>query len=151
MFVQEGSDASSDTALLRAARDARVEIETVSKHDLNVLTGSPPRPHNGVVLDASALTPTPIDQLPRWDPGVSAAGSSAPAPVWLALDEVVDPQNLGAFCYRAGPRTTASARRAPNLVDVSRRAFIPLRQAGPSVSIPTHAPRRLATPPLTRP
>ena len=65
MFVQEGSDASGDATLLRAARDARVEIETVSKHDLNVLTGSPPRPHNGVVLDASALTPTPIDQLPR--------------------------------------------------------------------------------------
>lgn len=101
MFVQEGSDASGDAALLRAARDARVEIETVSKHDLNVLTGSPPRPHNGVVLDASALTPTPIDQLPRWVHGEGSSTVKGPAPVWLALDEVVDPQNLGAVLRSA--------------------------------------------------
>ena len=52
------------------------------------------RPHNGVVLDASPLTPTPADSLPAWD------GVGAP-PLWLALDEVVDPQNFGAVLRSA--------------------------------------------------
>jgi 21S rRNA (GM2251-2'-O)-methyltransferase len=94
MWVQEGSDASSDPSLLNAAADLNLTVETVSKHDLNMLTGSPPRPHNGVVVDASPLDTVPCDSLPAWD------GQGAP-PLWLALDEVVDPQNLGAIIRSA--------------------------------------------------
>jgi|AntAceMinimDraft_1070359.scaffolds.fasta_scaffold57850_1 21S rRNA (GM2251-2'-O)-methyltransferase len=42
MWVQEGSDASFDSSLLTAAKNLDVAVETVSKHDLNMLTGSPP-------------------------------------------------------------------------------------------------------------
>lgn len=94
VWVQEGSDASDDASLLSAAEALDLKIERVSKHDLNMLTGNPPRPHNGVVVDASPLEPVPMDSLPSWD------GSGAP-PLWLALDEVVDPQNLGAVLRSA--------------------------------------------------
>ena len=50
--------------------------------------------HQGVVLDAEALDVPLLDDLPRWD------GQGLP-PVWLALDEIVDPQNLGAMLRSA--------------------------------------------------
>ena len=92
VWVQEGSDAASDQSLLRAVDALGLAVERVSKHDMNMLTNS--RPHNGVVIDASRLDPTPIDSLPAWD------GAGVP-PLWLALDEVVDPQNLGAIIRSA--------------------------------------------------
>ena len=33
----------------------------------DTLTGNPPRPHNGVVVDASPLEPVPLDSLPSWN------------------------------------------------------------------------------------
>ena len=96
-WVQDGSDAASDPVLRAAAANLGLELEPVSKHDLNMLVGGGAtgiRPHNGVVLDASPLTPTPADSLPGWD------GVGAP-PLWLALDEVVDPQNFGAVLRSA--------------------------------------------------
>ena len=96
-WVQDGSDAASDPILRAAAANLGLELEPVSKHDLNMLVGGGTtgiRPHNGVVLDASPLTPTPADSLHAWD------GVGAP-PLWLALDEVVDPQNFGAVLRSA--------------------------------------------------
>jgi 21S rRNA (GM2251-2'-O)-methyltransferase len=107
VFAQEGCDFFRKDARLRqrVTDELRLEIEVVSKHDLNMLTAAPSsnggfktvggvRPHNGVALDASPLAPVPIDALPGWD------GVGSP-PVWLALDEVVDPQNLGAIVRTA--------------------------------------------------
>ena len=102
VFVQENGDFfAKHPGLLNVVKDdLGVPIETVSKHDLNMLLatpgsgGSAGRPHNGVALDASPLASTPVDRLPAWD------GGGAP-PVWLALDEVVDPQNLGAMLRTA--------------------------------------------------
>ena len=106
VFAQEGCDFFRRDARLRerVTEELRLEIEIVSKHDLNMLTAAPSvngktigggvRPHNGVALDASPLSPTPIDALPKWNGGGSP-------PVWLALDEVVDPQNLGAIVRTA--------------------------------------------------
>jgi hypothetical protein len=59
----------------------------VSKHELNLLTEN--RPHQGLVLDATPLEFEPLTVLPTPD--------LAKPPVWLALDEVTDPQNLGAI------------------------------------------------------
>ena len=71
-----------------------ISIKTVSKHDLNILTQN--RPHQGVVLDASPLECEKMDVMPtvegNWD---------ARIPVWLCLDEVTDPQNLGAMLRSA--------------------------------------------------
>ena len=113
VWIQEGSDASRDVALLKAVEARGITPEYASKHDLNMLVGGDGRrPHNGVVADASPLTPTPIDSLPmpaEWASvgGMGGSGSSTDdnnqsrrpttdPPVWLALDEIVDPQNLGA-------------------------------------------------------
>ena len=116
VWIQEGSDASRDRALLKAVQARGITPEYASKHDLNMLVGGDGRrPHNGVVADASPLTPTPIDSLPlpaEWATDRAGDGSgssvdenqsrpSTSPPVWLALDEIVDPQNLGAVLRSA--------------------------------------------------
>ncbi|KAL0315700.1 UNVERIFIED_CONTAM: rRNA methyltransferase 1, mitochondrial [Sesamum radiatum] len=53
------------------------------------------RPHQGLVLDASPLEMVGIKEL---EP-VSVEGEKGP--LWLALDEVTDPQNLGAIIRSA--------------------------------------------------
>ena len=120
VWIQEGSDASRDRALLKAVEARGITPEYASKHDLNMLVGGDGRrPHNGVVADASPLTPTPIDSLPlpaEWATDRDRADDNRPSdaddddrsttttiapPVWLALDEIVDPQNLGAVLRSA--------------------------------------------------
>jgi 21S rRNA (GM2251-2'-O)-methyltransferase len=48
------------------------------------------RPHQGLVLDASPLDFEALEAFPEagavWGPG-----SEGPPPVWLCLDEVMDP------------------------------------------------------------
>ena len=55
------------------------------------------RPHQGLVLRASALEYKPMQALP--DPTVAAVDGQPP--LWLALDEVTDPQNMGALLRSA--------------------------------------------------
>jgi hypothetical protein len=96
-----------------------VAVRRASKHDLNMLADN--RPHQGLLLDCSPLDWIPLDRLPdapgaapaaagageaeegeeagRADAEGGAAGGGEAAaaggrgrhPVWLALDEVVDP------------------------------------------------------------
>jgi hypothetical protein len=48
--------------------------------------------HQGVVLDCSPLSWLPMDELPQASHAMSvAAAASLPPPVFLALDEVMDP------------------------------------------------------------
>ena len=120
VWIQEGSDASRDRALLKAVEARGITPEYASKHDLNMLVGGDGRRlHNGVVADASPLTPTPIDSLPlpaEWATDRDRADDNRPSddddddrsttttiapPVWLALDEIVDPQKLGAVLRSA--------------------------------------------------
>eukprot|EP00617_Octactis_speculum_P017859 CAMPEP_0185755530 /NCGR_PEP_ID=MMETSP1174-20130828/14008_1 /TAXON_ID=35687 /ORGANISM="Dictyocha speculum, Strain CCMP1381" /LENGTH=370 /DNA_ID=CAMNT_0028434103 /DNA_START=85 /DNA_END=1198 /DNA_ORIENTATION=+ len=68
-----------------------LQMSLVDKHDLNMLSGN--RPHQGVVLLAEPLPLQTLDTLPSPDEGTT--------PCWLALDEVVDPQNLGALIRSA--------------------------------------------------
>ncbi|KAH6803114.1 tRNA/rRNA methyltransferase family protein [Perilla frutescens var. frutescens] len=103
LYVQEGLDLSSNNKkkkdkkgfekILKLAERLGLDIKDMSKHDLNMVVDN--RPHQGLVLDASPLEMVGIKEL---DP-ISTEGEKGP--LWLALDEVTDPQNLGAIIRSA--------------------------------------------------
>ncbi|KAJ8750859.1 hypothetical protein K2173_016040 [Erythroxylum novogranatense] len=103
LYVQEGLDLSSNNRkkkdkkgfekLLRMAKSFGLNIKEISKHDLNMVVDN--RPHQGIVLDASPLEMVKVNEL---DPVAPEERSS---PLWVALDEVTDPQNLGAIIRSA--------------------------------------------------
>ncbi|KAK6151848.1 hypothetical protein DH2020_014483 [Rehmannia glutinosa] len=103
LYVQEGLDLSSNNKkkkdkkgfekVLKMVEKIGLSKNEVSKHDLNMIVDN--RPHQGLVLDASPLEMVGIKEL---DP-VSIDGEKGP--LWLALDEVTDPQNLGAIIRSA--------------------------------------------------
>ncbi|KAF6141722.1 hypothetical protein GIB67_027900 [Kingdonia uniflora] len=99
LYVQEGLDLSNNNRkkkdkkgfekILKIAEKLGLTPKDTSKHDLNMVADN--RPHQGLVLDASPLEMVKIREL---DP-VSVEGNNGP--LWVALDEVTDPQNLGAI------------------------------------------------------
>ena len=102
VYLMEGSDgrrrkdASTLDRIRRLAREAGVgEPEEMSKHALNLLSDG--RPHQGVAADVGLLTPEPLDAPPSSLP----SGVTGRPPLWVALDQVTDPQNLGALVRSA--------------------------------------------------
>ncbi|KAJ8564365.1 hypothetical protein K7X08_000825 [Anisodus acutangulus] len=103
LYIQEGLDLSGNNRkkkdkkgferVLRMAEKVGLDKKEVSKHDLNMISDN--RPHQGLVLDASPLEMVGIKEL---EP-VSVEEQSNP--LWVALDEVTDPQNLGAIIRSA--------------------------------------------------
>ncbi|XVE54185.1 hypothetical protein DITRI_Ditri03aG0060300 [Diplodiscus trichospermus] len=103
LYVQEGLDLSSNNRkkkdkkgfekVFRMAERLGLNVKEVSKHDLNMVVDN--RPHQGLVLDASPLEMVKIKEL---DP-LSNEGEKDS--LWVALDEVTDPQNLGAIIRSA--------------------------------------------------
>ncbi|KAK8962326.1 hypothetical protein KSP40_PGU014857 [Platanthera guangdongensis] len=104
LYVQQGLDLSGGNRkkrkdmkgvekILNIANAIGLKIIEASKHDLNMAVES--RPHQGLVLDASSLEMVPIKEL---DP---PAKCDLRSPIWIALDEVTDPQNLGAITRSA--------------------------------------------------
>ncbi|KAL0426967.1 UNVERIFIED_CONTAM: rRNA methyltransferase 1, mitochondrial [Sesamum latifolium] len=103
LYVQEGLDLTVNNKkkkdkkgfekVLKMAEKIGLSKKEVSKHDLNMVADN--RPHQGLVLDASPLEMVGIKEL---EP-VSVEGEKGP--LWLALDEVTDPQNLGAIIRSA--------------------------------------------------
>lgn len=101
LYVQEnmpidGGKRKDKTALqwvLRSAIDRGLVVKEVSKHDLNLLVDN--RPHQGLVLDASPLELVLVSELEE------PVEENGKAPVWVALDEVTDPQNFGAILRSA--------------------------------------------------
>lgn len=83
--------------ILNRAHNLEMKVETVSKQTLNLLVDN--RPHQGLVLDASPLELVPCEYLEK------AGTQVGRFPVWVALDEVIDPQNFGAIlrsCHYLG-------------------------------------------------
>ena len=78
----------------KLAEELGIEILRRDKGTLNGMCRN--RPHQGLVLRASPLEYTPMQALP--DPKVAVDGQP---PLWLALDEVTDPQNMGALLRSA--------------------------------------------------
>lgn len=103
LYVQEGLDLSVNNRkkkdkkgfekAMKMVEKIGLSIKEVSKHDLNMVVDN--RPHQGLVLDASPLEMVNMKEL---EP-VSIEGDKGP--LWLALDEVTDPQNLGAIIRSA--------------------------------------------------
>ncbi|KAJ8541864.1 hypothetical protein K7X08_016730 [Anisodus acutangulus] len=103
LYIQEGLDLSGNNRkkkdkkgferVLRMVEKVGLGKKEVSKHDLNMISDN--RPHQGLVLDASPLEMVGIKEL---EP-VSIEEESTP--LWVALDEVTDPQNLGAIIRSA--------------------------------------------------
>ncbi|KAK9071251.1 hypothetical protein SSX86_009819 [Deinandra increscens subsp. villosa] len=101
LYIQEGIDLTGNNKkkkdkkgfekVLKFADELGLTQREVSKHDLNMIADN--RPHQGLVLDASPLEMVNIRELDRVVENVS--------PLWLALDEVMDPQNLGAIIRSA--------------------------------------------------
>lgn len=97
LFVQESSGrrqtrsydkAQSAERLEELAQERNIPIARVDKGVLNTLSGN--RPHQGYVLRCGQLEWEPLSKLP-----------SDEKKLWLCLDEVVDPQNLGALLRSA--------------------------------------------------
>ncbi|EMS51875.1 Mitochondrial rRNA methyltransferase [Triticum urartu] len=103
LYTQEGMDLSRSNKkkkdkrgiekVLLMAETIGLKVIEASKHDLNMVVDN--RPHQGLVLDASPLEMVNTKELER----VRVRGGKAP--VWIALDEVMDPQNLGAIIRSA--------------------------------------------------
>lgn len=103
LYVQEGLSLSSNNRkrkdkkgferVLKMAENIGISIKETSKHDLNMVADN--RPHQGLVLDASPLEMVKIKEL---DP--VSIEEDQPF-LWVALDEVTDPQNLGAIIRSA--------------------------------------------------
>uniref|UniRef100_A0A7S4ACU7 RNA 2-O ribose methyltransferase substrate binding domain-containing protein n=1 Tax=Pseudo-nitzschia australis TaxID=44445 RepID=A0A7S4ACU7_9STRA len=105
LFVQErnrssgsdrrGSKASAAQEVMKLAEERGVPIAHVDKGVLNVLSGN--RPHQGFALRCGKLFFETLSRIPL--PSNARGGGdsttlSSPS-LWLVLDEVVDPQNLG--------------------------------------------------------
>lgn len=103
LYIQEGLDLSTNNRkkkdkkgfekVLKMAEKLGLSQKELSKHDLNMVADN--RPHQGLVLDASPLEMVGIKEL---EP-ISIEHEKGP--LWLALDEVTDPQNLGAIIRSA--------------------------------------------------
>ncbi|KAL2342572.1 hypothetical protein Fmac_003857 [Flemingia macrophylla] len=103
LYVQEGLDLSGNNRkkkdkkgferVLKIAEKLGLSVKEASKHDLNMVVDN--RPHQGLVLDASPLEMVKVKEL---DPVSIDEGKGS---LWVALDEVTDPQNLGAIIRSA--------------------------------------------------
>ncbi|XP_036378990.1 rRNA methyltransferase 1, mitochondrial isoform X2 [Megalops cyprinoides] len=95
LFVKETS-APQRAAVQQVCEEAqrqRVRIQLVSKKELDKLCEG--RVHQGLCLEAS-----PLDYL-REEDTAGTHGDSAETPLWLVLDGVQDPMNLGAILRSA--------------------------------------------------
>ncbi|XP_068642488.1 uncharacterized protein [Aristolochia californica] len=103
LYAQEGLDVSGNNRrkkdkrgiekVLKIADKIGLTIKDISKHDLNMIVDN--RPHQGLILDSSPLEMVSIREL---DP---VSEKEEKTPLWVALDEVTDPQNLGAIVRSA--------------------------------------------------
>ena len=99
LLVQDRSNSPSSSPsstdlghIIGLAEKASIPVTYLSKHDLNMLSDN--RPHQGVILTAAPVSLSFLSDL-------APSETKERSPVWLALDEVVDPQNLGALIRSA--------------------------------------------------
>nr|XP_015223365.1 PREDICTED: rRNA methyltransferase 1, mitochondrial [Lepisosteus oculatus] len=92
----------------RQAQSKQVEVQQVNRKELDRLASG--RVHQGLCLEASPLGYQTDDPAPEGEPGRDSAGP----PLWLVLDGIQDPMNLGAIlrsAYFLGVDRIASSLR----------------------------------------
>ena len=82
-----------EEALMHLARQSGTEIKGTSPQQLNAMVGH--KRHQGICADVSAYPLSSLDII------VEKAEASGALPFILALDQIVDPQNLGAIIRTA--------------------------------------------------
>lgn len=112
---QPPSDLRAQNEIVALAKKKDIPISYLSKHDLHLL--SEQRPHNGFALDTAPLQPPIVfsaydlqAHMTRWEAEAAAVESDpqlarslgytpprGAGQVWVLLDEIMDPQNLGAM------------------------------------------------------
>jgi len=152
LYVQEGVDESKRkdkgavASAMERAKQLGAIVKTASKHDLNMVSEN--RPHQGLILDSTALDFEQLDAMPAakdvWDSEEIDENEETrkQPPVWLCLDEVVDPQNFGAalrsaFFLGATGVLTCKRNSAPLSPVVSKAS------AGALELMPVHSCRNL--------
>ena len=107
------TDLAAQAQLMALANKLQIPHTYLSKHDLNQMSDQ--RPHNGFALDAAPLLPPilhsahdfdaqlrmlerqrALDRAGAGDPSL-AETAAAPSRTWVLLDEIMDPQNMGAM------------------------------------------------------
>lgn len=93
LFVKDGetSNRSSVVKVCEEAHQRGVQVHRVSKKDLDKMSSG--RVHQGVCLQASPLRYLTEDSVPK-------RNDNRP-PLWLVLEEIQDPMNLGAILRSA--------------------------------------------------
>lgn len=97
LFVKSGEGQQKNDGLQEVCEEARkrgVEIKWVHKRDLDKLTQG--RVHQGVCLQAS-----PLQYLREWAVAPEKPDRRNKTPLWLVLDGIQDPMNLGAILRSA--------------------------------------------------
>ena len=143
LHVQEGlrpvkkQDQTAVSQAVQAARNAGAAVNTASKHDLNIISGN--RPHQGLVLDCSPLSFVPIDRL---EDAVQSSDDLTKPPLWLVLDEVMDPQNFGA-ALRSAHFLGASGVLTCNRNSAPLSPVVSKASAGAMEAMPVHSAQNL--------
>ena len=109
------------------ASENNVDVIQVEKGLLNEAVND--RPHQGCILCASKLD---FAVLEAWTPPVQGAG-------YLALDEIVDPQNLGSLCRTArflGASVIVSAKNSAPLSAAASKASAGAIEEAPVYAVP---------------
>lgn len=97
MDLNKRKDSGAVAEIEELAVEAGVRVERAEKHTLNLMCDN--KPHQGLAILCEPLEFEPLQQMPAPDEAGFATGAAAP--LWLALDEVSDPQNLGALLRSA--------------------------------------------------
>jgi len=140
VYLQAGAHGSAIDVIRRRARDAGVPVQVVPQARLARL--APGLHHQGVVAIAAEVAYADVDEM------LSAAapdldGVRARRPLFVALDEIEDPHNLGAILRSAVAAGAAGAivpeRRSAPLSAVAVRA-----SAGMALRLPVARVTNLA-------
>lgn len=120
--------------LVNDANASRVRVQYVPRETLVDLTGDDAR-HQGVVAVLGAFAYADLDDVVAGKTRAAGAAVAMPTPLWVALDGVEDPRNLGAIirtAYLAG----ASAVLIPEHRAAEVTAIVAKTSAGASELLP---------------